>query len=58
MMSEAQIREFVDQVTEVSGDRVSVTARIVERWLKDRQEAAEEAADAIYDEQRDGWHNP
>lgn len=56
MMSEAEIREFVDEATAVSGDRVTVTERITQRWLTDRQAAADDARDAIYDDQRDSWN--
>lgn len=56
MMTENQIREFVEEATAVTGDAVTVTERITARWLKDRQEAADEARDAIYDDQRDSWN--
>jgi hypothetical protein len=60
MMSEDEIRGFVDEATSITGDRVTVTERILARWLKDRESAAEDAAEdarnAIYDDFQDGWH--
>lgn len=56
MMTEDEIRQFVDEATSITGDQVSVTERITARWLTDREAAAEEARDAIYDDHQDGWH--
>lgn len=35
-LTEDQIRAFVDEATSTLGDRVTVTERITERWLKDQ----------------------
>lgn len=56
MMSEAEIRSFVDEATSITGDRVTVTERITARWLQDREDAANEARDAIHEDARDSWN--
>jgi hypothetical protein len=56
MMTEAEIRGFVDEATSITGDHVSVTERITARWLQDREEATREAAGDVYDEYRDGFY--
>jgi uncharacterized protein YqjF (DUF2071 family) len=48
-MSEDEVREFVEELTDRFADV------IVARWLADREEAADEARDAIHDDARDGW---
>jgi hypothetical protein len=56
MMTEAEIRRFLDNVAMTApGDRATATELITARWLKDREEAAEEARDAIYDDAQDGY---
>lgn len=50
MMTEDQIREFL-AIAFIGGG--SVIEQITERWLKDREEAADAARDAIYDDQHD-----
>lgn len=56
MMTEEEVRRFVDEATTITGDQVSVVDRIVERWLRDREEAADEARDAIFEDERDSWN--
>lgn len=56
MMTEAEIRQFVDEATSTTSDRETATERIVARWLEDRERAADEARDAIYEDARDGWN--
>jgi hypothetical protein len=55
VMTEDQIREFVDDATSTPGDRATATEMITARWLRDQAAAAEEARDAIYEEARDSW---
>lgn len=57
MMSESEIRAFVNEVTTGTGDGMTVAERITARWLQDREDAADEARDAIYDDARDGWNS-
>lgn len=56
-MSEDEIREFLDEAVSVTGDRVSVVERIAARWLKDREEYADDAREDVYQESRDGWQD-
>jgi len=56
MMTEDEIRQFVDEATSTTGDRVTVTERITARWLADQEAAGEEARDSVYDGYQDGWH--
>jgi hypothetical protein len=56
MMSEAEIRQFVDEATSILGDRTTVTENITRRWLADQEEARQEGADAVYDDHQDGYH--
>jgi hypothetical protein len=53
-LSPEEIRRFIDEVTGTSGERFA--DEIVARWLADRQDAADEARDAIYDDARDSWN--
>jgi hypothetical protein len=55
MMTEGEIRQFVDEIAGSTGDRACVVERIAVRWLQDQQDAADEARDAVYDDARDGW---
>jgi hypothetical protein len=58
MMTEDEIRQFVDDACGITGDPVSanVIERITARWLQDQEAAGEEARDAVYDDFQDGWH--
>ena len=50
MMTENEVRDFIDEATLITGDRVSVTERIVQRWLADREDARESAARQVFDD--------
>lgn len=39
MMTAQEIRAFIEQATEITGDRVTVTEVIVARWLADQKDA-------------------
>jgi hypothetical protein len=61
MMTELEIRKFLIEVTRAAartGERETAIRTITARWLKDREEAAEEAKDSLLDEFRDGWFQP
>lgn len=49
-MTEEEIRTFVDQATEITGDSVSVTEAITRRWLADQEDAREQTAQQVYDD--------
>jgi ribonuclease HI len=56
MMTENEIRQFVNEATSITGDSVTVTEQITARWLQDREAATDEARDALYDDARDSWN--
>lgn len=56
-MSEDEIREFLAEAISITGDQVSVVERIAARWLKDREEYADDAREDIYMEGRDSWES-
>jgi hypothetical protein len=57
-MTEEEIREFITEATGgLSGFRLIATSRITARWLADREAAAEEARDYVYEVASDGWYD-
>ncbi len=56
VMTEDEIRVFLDEQIRGAGNSKDGRECIAARWLADREEAADEARNDIYEEQRDSWN--